>query len=110
MTALDQLRASLADRYTVDRQIGRGGMATVFLARDLKHDRDVAIKVLHPDLSAAVPAERFHREIRIQAKLRHPHVVPLLDSGEANGLLYYIMPYVEGESLRERLARGAMSI
>jgi serine/threonine protein kinase len=110
VTDLSRLSASLADRYRVEREIGRGGMATVYLARDIKHDRDVAIKVLNQDLSAAIPAERFHREIRIQAKLRHPHVVPLLDSGEADGLLYYIMPYVEGQSLRQRLMAGPLDV
>ncbi|MEX2153698.1 MAG: protein kinase [Gemmatimonadaceae bacterium] len=110
MTDTARLAASLTGRYTIDRQVGRGGMATVFLAHDEKHDRDVAIKVLHEELAAAVSTERFHREIKIQAKLRHPHVVPLLDSGEADGQLYYIMPYVEGESLRQHLARGRMEV
>jgi len=92
----------LADRYVIERQLGRGGMATVFLAHDLKHDRDVAIKVLDPELSAAISSERFHREIHIQARLRHPHVVTFIDSGDAEGLLYYVMTYVEGESLLAR--------
>src|SRR5688500_3712993 len=108
MTDHARITESLSDRYRIDREIGRGGMATVYLARDVKHDREVAIKVLNQDLSAAIPAERFHREIRIQAKLRHPHVVTLLDSGDANGLLYYIMPYVEGQSLRQRLVQGPL--
>src|SRR5205823_510576 len=91
-----RLTSALAGRYTIERLLGRGGMATVFLARDVKHDREVAIKVLAPELSAAIPAERFHREIHIQARLHHPHVVTLLDSGEADGLLYYVMTYIEG--------------
>lgn len=101
---LDRLRSVLADRYLISREVGRGGMAAVFLADDRKHDRQVAVKVLHPELAAAVGGERFLREINIAAHLRHPHIVPLLDSGEADGLLYYVMPYVEGQSLRQRLA------
>ena len=107
-TALDQvdrLRAALADRYTLDREIGRGGMAFVYRAHDLQHDRDVAIKVLRPELAAALGTERFLREIHIAARLQHPHILPLYDSGVADGLLYYVMPYVEGESLRDRIAR-----
>src|SRR2546426_11570261 len=108
---LERVRASLAGRYTIERELGRGGMATVYLARDLKHDRAVAIKVLRPELAASVGAERFLREIQIAAHLQHPHILPLHDSGQANGLLYYVMPYVEGESLREKLKRdGAMPI
>jgi len=102
---LDTLRDALVDRYAVERELGRGGMATVFLAEDLKHRRKVAIKVLHPDLSAAIGTERFQREIEIAARLQHPHILPLYDSGEAVGYLYYVMPYVEGESLRDRLNR-----
>src|SRR5688572_2528897 len=105
MTVLDKLRSALTDRYRVDREIGVGGMATVYLAHDLRHDRNVAIKVLHPDLAAALGAERFLAEIKTTAKLQHPHILPLLDSGEAEGLLYYVMPYVSGESLRNRLER-----
>jgi Tol biopolymer transport system component len=105
MIVLDKLRAALTDRYRVEREIGVGGMATVYLARDLRHDRDVAIKVLHPDLAAALGAGRFLAEIKTTAKLQHPHILPLLDSGEADGLLYYVMPYVSGESLRARLER-----
>jgi Tol biopolymer transport system component len=105
MPVLDKLRSALTDRYRVDREIGVGGMATVYLAHDLRHDRDVAIKVLHPDLAAALGAERFLAEIKTTAKLQHPHILPLLDSGEADGLLYYVMPYVSGESLRNRLER-----
>ena len=104
-TPLDTLRATLADRYTVERELGRGGMATVFLAEDLKHRRPVAIKVLHAELAAALGAERFLREIEIAARLQHPHILPLYDSGSADGLLYYVMPFVEGESLRDRLVR-----
>ena len=99
------LRDALADRYAVERKLGRGGMATVFLAEDLKHRRPVAIKVLHPELAAAVGADRFLREIEIAARLQHPHILPLYDSGTAAGFLYYVMPYVEGESLRDRLER-----
>ena len=100
-----RLSAALADRYRVDRELGAGGMATVYLAHDLKHDRDVAIKVLHPDLGAALGAERFLSEIRTTARLQHPHILPLLDSGDAGGLLYYVMPVVTGETLRARLER-----
>lgn len=103
--SLDRLTAALADRYTVVREAGRGGMATVYLAEDVKHSRKVAIKVLKPDLAAALGPERFLREIEISAGLDHPHILPLYDSGEADGFLYYVMPYVEGESLRERLDR-----
>ena len=99
------LARALAGRYAVERELGRGGMATVYLARDLKHDRLVAVKVLRPELAAAVGAERFLREIRLTAALQHPHVLALHDSGEAAGQLYYVMPYVAGESLRARLAR-----
>ena len=95
----------LGDRFDVEREIGRGGMATVFLARDRKHDRPVAVKVLRPDIAAGIGADRFLREIRTAASLQHPHIVPLHDSGEAEGFLYYVMPYLQGESLRERLER-----
>jgi serine/threonine protein kinase/Tfp pilus assembly protein PilF len=101
----EQLRSALADSYTVDRELGRGGMATVYLAQDVKHDRVVALKVLHPDLAASLGPDRFLREIKLAARLNHPHILPLFDSGEALGFLYYVMPYVEGESLRERLDR-----
>jgi eukaryotic-like serine/threonine-protein kinase len=101
----DQLHTALAGRYRVERELGAGGMATVYLARDVKHDRDVAIKVLHPDLAAALGGDRFLSEIKTTAKLQHPHILPLLDSGEADGLLYYVMPYVSGETLRTRLQR-----
>jgi serine/threonine-protein kinase len=96
----------LADRYAVVRELGAGGMATVYLATDLKHGREVAIKVLRPELTASLGTERFHREIEIAARLHHPHILGLLDSGDAGGLLYYVMPYVEGTSLRERLERS----
>ncbi|HYK82258.1 MAG TPA: protein kinase [Gemmatimonadales bacterium] len=102
---LSRLQAALADRYTIERELKRGGMALVFLARDLKHHRPVAIKVLRPELAAALGPERFVSEIAIAARLNHPHILPLHDSGEAGGFLYYVMPYVEGESLRDRLNR-----
>jgi eukaryotic-like serine/threonine-protein kinase len=102
---LDALTAALADRYTIQRELGRGGMATVYLATDLRHDRPVALKVLKPELAAALGSDRFLREIKTTAQLTHPHILPLLDSGEAGAFLYYTMPYVEGESLRERLRR-----
>ncbi len=102
---LESLRETLADRYAIERELGRGGMATVYLAEDRKHRRPVAIKVLHPELAAALGAERFLREIEIAARLQHPHILPLYDSGSAGGQLYYVMPYVEGESLRDRLSR-----
>ncbi len=101
----EQLRTALSDSYTVDRELGRGGMATVYLAQDVKHDRVVALKVLHPELAASLGPDRFLREIKLAARLNHPHILPLFDSGEAQGFLYYVMPYVEGESLRERLDR-----
>ncbi len=102
---LDSLTAALKGRYTIEREIGSGGMATVYLAEDLKHDRQVAVKVLRPDLAAAVGLERFSREIKIAARLRHAHILPLYDSGDAYGFLYFVMPYVDGESLRDRLHR-----
>ena len=105
MDPLDQLRASLADHYEIEREIGAGGMATVYLARDLRHDRQVALKVLRPDFGAVLGVERFLSEIKVTANLQHPNLLPLFDSGEADGLLYYVMPYVEGESLRSRLDR-----
>ena len=102
---MERLKASLSDRYRIERQLGSGGMATVYLAHDLKHDREVAIKVVHQELAAALGAERFLAEIKTTARLQHPHILPLLDSGEAGGLLYYVMPFVAGESLRDRLTR-----
>ncbi|MFI5281056.1 MAG: serine/threonine-protein kinase, partial [Gemmatimonadales bacterium] len=103
-----KLRVSLADRYELVRELGRGGMATVFLAKDVKHDREVAIKVLHPELAASLGGERFEREIRLAAKLQHPHILGLYDSGNTEGLLYYVMPFVKGEALRDRLDREGM--
>ena len=105
MSVTDRLRSALAERYSIERELGAGGMATVYLARDLKHDRQVALKVLHPHLAALVGAERFLKEIKTTAHLQHPHVLPLFDSGDADGLLFYVMPYVDGESLRERITR-----
>ena len=102
----DRLAAALVGRYTVERELGSGGMATVFLADEMKHNRKVAIKVLRPELSATLGADRFLREIEIAAGLQHPHILPLYDSGSADGLLYYVMPYVEGNTLWDRLARG----
>ena len=102
---LDRIKAALADRYPVERELGRGGMATVYLARDPKHQRSVAIKVLSQDLAAVLGPGRFLREIELAAKLSHPHILPLHDSGQADGLLFYVMPYIEGESLRDRLDR-----
>lgn len=106
MTAIqDQLQAALGDRYTIAREVGRGGMATVYLAQDLRHNRPVALKVLHPELAKSLGPERFLREIQIAARLQHPHIVPLYDSGQAGDLLYYVMPFIEGESLRQQLER-----
>jgi serine/threonine protein kinase len=102
---LDRLEKALSDKYDIERELGRGGMATVYLAQDRKHDRAVALKVLHPELSSSLGPDRFLREIKVAARLNHPHILPLHDSGEANGFLYYVMPYVEGESLRSRLNR-----
>jgi len=102
---IERLNSELSARYVVERELGSGGMATVFLANDLKHNRKVAIKVLRPDLAATLGADRFLNEIETAARLSHPHILPLHDSGEADGLLYYVMPYVEGESLRDRLSR-----
>ncbi len=102
---ISRLSTAIADRYTIEREIGAGGMATVYLAEDLKHRRKVAIKVLRPDLTAAVGPDRFLREIEIAANLTHPHILPLYDSGEADSFLYYVMPFVDGESLRDKLNR-----
>jgi serine/threonine protein kinase len=99
------LMTALAGRYTLQRELGRGGMATVYLATDLKHERPVALKVLKPELAAVLGADRFLREVKTTAQLTHPHILPLHDSGNADGFLYYVMPYVEGESLRDRLTR-----
>ncbi|MGK2962351.1 MAG: protein kinase domain-containing protein [Gemmatimonadaceae bacterium] len=105
MPATDQLRAALSDRYHIEREIGAGGMATVYLARDIKHDREVALKVLRSDLSAMIGSERFLAEVRITAKLDHPHILTLIDSGSEGGILYYVLPFVRGESLRAKLDR-----
>jgi tRNA A-37 threonylcarbamoyl transferase component Bud32 len=104
-STIERLRSAVSERYEVLEQVGEGGMAVVYLARDRKHGRRVALKVLRPELAAAIGAERFLREIEIAAALRHPNILPLFDSGEAGGLLFYVMPYVEGESLRQRLSR-----
>jgi serine/threonine-protein kinase len=101
----DRLAIALADRYRIERELGQGGMATVYLAHDLKHDRKVAIKVLKPELAAVLGAERFLAEIKVTANLQHPNLLPLFDSGQTDGFLYYVMPYVEGETLRARLER-----
>jgi serine/threonine-protein kinase len=100
-----QLLRSLADRYTIERELGRGGMATVYLALDARHHRRVAVKVLHPELSAVIGSERFLKEIEVTAGLQHPHILPLFDSGDVEGQLYYVMPFVDGETLRARLER-----
>src|SRR5512133_2817580 len=107
-TGTDQvgrLAAALADRYRLERELGAGGMATVYLAQDLRHDRRVAVKVLRPELAAVIGADRFLAEIRTTANLQHPHILPLFDSGAADSFLFYVMPFVEGESLRDRLRR-----
>ena len=105
MVTPEQLAAALATRYSIERELGAGGMATVYLARDLKHDREVALKVLRPELAAALGTERFLQEIRISARLDHPHILTLIDSGESGGFVWYALPYVRGESLRARLTR-----
>ncbi|HEX6944495.1 MAG TPA: protein kinase [Gemmatimonadaceae bacterium] len=105
MDSLSKLRSSLASRYEIEREIGSGGMATVYLARDPRHDRNVALKVLNPELGAVLGVERFLAEIKVTANLQHPNLLPLFDSGEADGLLFYVMPFVEGETLRHRLDR-----
>src|SRR5262245_12976549 len=105
MDAIGTLNAGLAGRYTIEREIGAGGMAKVFLARDLRHGRQVALKVIRPELISVVGAERFLSEIRVTATLQHPNLLPLFDSGEVDGLLFYVMPFVEGETLRQRLER-----
>ena len=105
MSAVERLNEALSDRYHIERELGQGGMATVYLADDLKHERKVAIKVLRPELAAVVGAERFLAEIKTTANLQHPHILPLHDSGEADGFLFYVMPYVQGESLRDKLEK-----
>src|SRR3954467_3551739 len=108
---LQLLRAALASRYRVERELGHGGMATVYLAHDLKHGRPVALKVLRPEFAAVLGSERFLREIQTAARLRHPNILPLFDSGDADGTLFYVMPYIDGETLRQRLQRDhALSI
>jgi len=102
---VSRLRGALADRYRIERELGQGGMATVYLGEDLKHHRKVAVKVLRPELAATLGPERFAREIEVAARLQHPHILGLIDSGDADGFFYYVMPYVEGETLRERLTR-----
>ena len=102
---IDRLEAALSDRYRIERELGAGGMATVYLAEDLKHDRRVALKVLKPELAAVLGADRFVVEIKTTASLQHPHILPLFDSGTADGFLFYVMPYIEGETLREKLDR-----
>ncbi len=103
--SLEDLQAALEDRYHIERPLGKGGMATVYLAEDKKYERKVALKVLHPELSATLGADRFHREIKFAAQLSHPHILPLYESGAAEHFLFYVMPYVEGESLRVRMDR-----
>jgi eukaryotic-like serine/threonine-protein kinase len=105
MTTPAQLSAALADRYRIERELGQGGMATVYLAHDLKHDRNVAIKVLKPELAAVLGADRFVVEIKTTAALQHPNILPLFDSGEADGFLFYVMPFIDGETLRSKLDR-----
>src|SRR4026208_827408 len=102
---IERLTLALGGNYRIEREVGMGGMATVYLAQDLKHDRKVALKVLRPELTSAMGTDRFPREIHIIAQLQHPHIAPRCDSGETGGFLYYVMPFVEGESLRARLAR-----
>ena len=105
MTGIERLSAALADRYRIERELGQGGMATVYLAQDLRHDRQVALKVLKPELAVVIGAERFLQEIRTTANLQHPHILPLHDSGQVDGTVFYVMPFVQGESLRDRLTR-----
>jgi serine/threonine protein kinase len=101
----DRLKPAIADRYIIERELGQGGMAIVFQAQDIKHDRLVALKVLRPELAAVIGAERFLNEIKVTANLQHPHILPLHDSGEADSFLFYVMPYVEGDTLRDKLDR-----
>ncbi|MEP7326997.1 MAG: protein kinase [Gemmatimonadota bacterium] len=114
MSDPSRLAAALADRYRIEWELGQGGMATVYLAHDIKHDRQVAVKVLRPELAAILGVERFLAEIKVTANLRHPNLLPLFDSGEADGFLYYVMPYIEGATAPHRRAsprssRGASS-
>src|SRR3569832_1238799 len=101
----EQLSTALAARYRIERRLGEGGMATVYLAEDLKHERKVALKLLKPELAAVLGADRFVQEIKTTAALQHPHILPLFDSGTADGFLFYVMPYIQGETLREKLNR-----
>jgi serine/threonine protein kinase len=103
--ALDRLASALADRYTLERELDAGGMATVYLAEDLKHHRKVAVKVLRPELAAVLGGERFVQEITTTANLQHPHILPSYDSGDPDGFLYCVMPYIEGPTLRDKLAK-----
>ncbi|HEX5076580.1 MAG TPA: protein kinase, partial [Gemmatimonadaceae bacterium] len=103
MTTASRLTTALADRYRIERELGQGGMATVYLAEDVRHKRRVAVKVLHAELSAVLGPERFLKEIELTASLQHAHILPLFDSGSAGGQLFYVMPFVEGETLRARL-------
>ena len=105
MSVSDRLSAALGDRYRIERELGQGGMATVYLAVDLKHKRKVALKVLKPELAAVLGADRFVQEITTTASLQHPHILPLFDSGTADGFLYYVMPFIQGETLRDKLNR-----
>ena len=100
-----RLSTALGDRYRIERELGQGGMATVYLAQDLRHDRKVAVKVLRPELAAVIGGDRFLSEIRTTANLQHPHILPLFDSGSADGFLFYVMPFIEGETVRDRLNR-----
>jgi serine/threonine-protein kinase len=103
--SLSSLNFALTGRYRIERELGQGGMATVYLADDLRHDRKVALKVLRPELAAVIGADRFLAEIKTTANLQHPHILALFDSGQVDGIVFYVMPYVDGESLRDRLAR-----
>src|SRR4026209_1980334 len=103
--SLERVTSALSERYRIEREVGQGGMATVYLAHDLRHDRKVALKVLRPELSAILGAERFLAEIKTTANLQHPHILSLFDSGEADGRVFYVMPFVDGESLRDRIKR-----
>ena len=107
--SIDRLKTALADRYAIQEELGAGGMATVYLAEDLKHHRKVAVKVLRPELAAVLGAERFVKEIETTANLQHPHILPLFDSGEADSFLYYVMPFIDGETVRDKLNRAVHS-
>ena len=104
-TTFGELKAAIADRYLLEKELGAGGMATVFLAHDARHNRKVAIKVMHPELAAVIGPERFLKEIETTANLHHPHILPLFDSGRVESTVFYVMPFIEGESLRTRLDR-----